>query len=573
MRSRYLRVLAAALLWFASWCGPAFADESPAPVATLVAKGGAVVPLQGYSRYWIDDGGAKTVEQVEAAANTLPWQARQPEQHRLDGKALWIQFDLTVADRGSWFLEVSAPSTDLAELFHRGPDGAWIRQEAGENLPVSSWAVPGRLPTFELNMNDGRSRRYWLRIQHGRADFSPRLAIYRDTTLLAKREREQMLFGAYFGISALVALAALTSGIAYRDRGFLVFALYVFFLAFGQMARVGIGAQHLWPDWQYWTEAASSAWPGLPTAAALWFIKVMTEPARLSRALDLGVWALIAALLGAVALDMTIATRLSMFLVLLLSGLSLAAILSMVVWGWLDGRDRNLRLVAIGFVPMVVVAMFPLLRGLGLIPGSTLTKYGLYFGSVLQMPLLYYALHVRSMSARESELRAAALTRTDALTGLPHRRGLLERLETTLARARGLKQPCALLAVRVSNLDAIVEEFGRDAAEKALVVAASHLRRAIVDIDMAARVGEREFAVLLECPTTAEMALSRAQQVVASGLRQIEALPAALTMKFHVAVALLPHHGMDAAGSLQWVLDGLDLITPEARKLIKPLNL
>src|SRR5690606_27320334 len=150
--------------------------------------------------------------------------------------------------------------------------------------------------------------------------------------------------------SALVALAALVSGIAYRDRGFVAFAIYLSALAFGQLARIGLGAQHLWPDWQYWNEIAGSAWPGLPTAAALWFVKVVTEPARLSRALDLGVWALIAALLGAVALDMTIATRLRMFLVLLLTGLSLAAILSMVVWGWLDGRDRTLRLVALGFV-------------------------------------------------------------------------------------------------------------------------------------------------------------------------------------------------------------------------------
>jgi hypothetical protein len=60
--------------------------------------------------------------------------------------------------------------------------------------------------------------------------------------------------------------------------------------------------------------------------------------------------------------------------------------------------------------------------------------------------------------------------------------------------------------------------------------------------------------------------------VVASGLRQVEALPAALTLKFHVAVALLPDPHMDGAASLRWVLDGLDQITPDARKLIKPLN-
>ncbi|MDB5752202.1 MAG: diguanylate cyclase [Ramlibacter sp.] len=573
MRSSSLRFLAATLLWCACWCGSAAGGEAP-PLPSLTAGGSKPVALDGASRYWIDERGDRTIEQVETAGDALPWRPLQKDQQfRLDGKALWVRFDARAAEHAAYFLEVASPSTDLAQLFHRDRAGKWVRQQAGEALAVSAWPVPGRVPAFELAADVATPTRYHLRIEHGRADFVPQLAVYRDTALLARRAQEQLLFGAYFGLAGLIAVAALVLGVAWRDRSFLAFSLYAAFLALGQLARVGVGAQHLWPDWQFWNDAAGAAWPGLPTAAALWFIKVVTEPARLSRALDLGVWALVAALLGAVALDMAIATRLSMFLVLLLTGLSLAAILSMVVWGWLDGRDRHLRLVALAFVPMVVVALFPLARGLGLAPVSTWTRYGLFYGTVLQLPLLFYALHVRSMAARESQLRTAALSRTDALTGLPHRRGLLQRLETSLTRSRGLKQPCALLGVRVSNLDAIIEEFGRNAAEQALVVAGSHLRRAIDDIDMAARVGEREFAVLLECPTTTEIVASRAQQIVASGLRQIDALPAALTLKFHVAVALLPHRDLDASATLEWVMEGLDQITPDARKLIKPLNL
>jgi len=126
--------------------------------------------------------------------------------------------------------------------------------------------------------------------------------------------------------------------------------------------------------------------------------------------------------------------------------------------------------------------------------------------------------------------------------------------------------------VRISNLDAISEEFGREAADKALVVAASRLRRVIVSFDMAARVGERDFAVLLEAPVTPQTVTSRAQQVVASGLRQTEALPAALTLKFHVTAAMLPMPELDGEGTLRWVLEGLDQIAQDARKLIRPMN-
>ena len=227
---------------------------------------------------------------------------------------------------------------------------------------------------------------------------------------------------------------------------------------------------------------------------------------------------------------------------------------------------------ALGFVPVLVLALLPLARSFGLLPTNLVTRFGLFFGVALELPLLYYALNLRLIARREADLRASALSRTDALTGLPHRKTLMERLDTSLAHARGQKQNCALLGVRISNFEAIAQEFGREAAEKSLVVAASYLRRTVVDFDMAARVGERDFAVLLEAPTTPQVATSRAQQLVANGLRQIESLPAALTLKFHVTAAMLPLPELDGEASLRWVLEGLDQMNHEVRKLIRPLT-
>jgi diguanylate cyclase (GGDEF)-like protein len=387
-----------------------------------------------------------------------------------------------------------------------------------------------------------------------------------------KRERIQLLFGAFLGFAGLVALAAMANGLIYRDQAFCVFSIYIGLSLAGQLANVGVGAQHVWTTWPFWNALSLALWPGAATACGLWFVKFVIEPVRLSHGLDLGVWALTAALLASVALDMVIGTPTSMRLELALTFLSLVAMASVALWAWADGRDRSLRPVAIGFMPLLVLALFPLARAFGLMPSNVLTRYGLVYGTALQLPLVYYGLHVRLMNRRESQLRAGALGHSDALTGLPHRQALIERLDSSLAHARGHKDMCALLGVRVVNLEAIIEEFGRDAAEKALVVAASHLRRTIVHFDMAARVSQREFAVLLEAPVTQEMAASRAQQIVASGLRQMDSLPSALTLKFHVAIAMLPHPQLDGASSLQWVLDGLDQIGPEARKAIRTLE-
>ena len=322
-------------------------------------------------------------------------------------------------------------------MFYRDRLGNWVVQQSGTAHAVSDWSVPGRLPTFALAFDDARPVRYWVRVQDDRADLSAPATLLREEALQQSREREQFLFGAYFGLAALVTLAALGNGLLYRDRGFLAFGLYSLLLAAGQLGRSGVLAQHLWPELPGWNGITLALWPGAATAAALWFVKVVTEPVRLSRALDLGVWALIAALLGSVALDIAIVTRISMVLVLVLTGLSLLAIAAMLAWGLLDNRDLHMRLLVLGFVPVLLMAIFPLSRGLGLVPSSTLTRYGLYFASIVELPILFYALHLRLMAKREATIRAGSLSRTDALTGLPHRMGLVQRLESSLAHARG----------------------------------------------------------------------------------------------------------------------------------------
>lgn len=573
--------LAGLLLWLSAF-GSVFAQEAagaaalePPPPAILLERQHPVVPLDGRSRWWVDTSAARSIDEVEldAATDRVAWAPRLPgQQITIDGKAWWLQFDAQVDVPGRWFLEITSSGLDRAQLFYRDTAGRWVVQEAGDTRRVSEWPLPGRVPTFELAPEAGRTVRYLLRVEHARVDFAVPITLYHQSQMVAKREREQFLLGAYFGLSLLLALVAAANAVAYRDRSFATYSVYVASLALGQAAYLGVGAQHLWTDALKWNELATFLLPGVSTAAGLWFVRTVTEPARFSRALDLTVWSLIAALLSAIALDTFLASRASFGLQMAFTALALLAVVGLIAVVWLQGDDPTIRLIALGFLPVLVMAVFPVLRGLNLIPNSMLTRYGVTIGAMLEMPILFYALSLRGNRRREGQVRAAALSRTDALTGLANTRTLLQRLEAALARARSLKHPCAMLAVRISNIEAIAREFGRETVDKVLVLAASHLRRAITDVDMAARVGDHEFALLLEGPTTSAIAVSRAQQVVAGGLRQSEALPPDLILKFHVAVALLPERDLDAADTLRWSLDGVAAMPQDTRKLIKPLN-
>jgi diguanylate cyclase (GGDEF)-like protein len=325
----------------------------------------------------------------------------------------------------------------------------------------------------------------------------------------------------------------------------------------GQAAYLGVGAQHLWDRLLDWNAQSTFLLPGLSAAAALWFVQVVTEPARFSRNLHLLVATLIGLLLVAQVLDTLLPSRATFGARLMLTTLALVLVAVLIGVVWRKSDDPDIRVIALGFVPVLVMALFPILRGLNLIPNSIFTRYGLAMGAAVEMPILFYALTLRASRRREAQQRASALPRSDALTGLADRRSLLQRLDAAMVRARSQKHPCALLLVRLANYEAILGEHGRDTLDRALVVTASHLRRGATDIDLAARVGEREFALLIEGPTTADAATSRAQQLVASGLRPVQALQPDITLRLLVVIAMLPDQPLDGAATLQWVQGAL----------------
>jgi diguanylate cyclase (GGDEF)-like protein len=564
--------------WFAGlclllWVGIGLCAPLPAPADLVLGQAHGAIPLDGHARYWLDDAAHETPDALEAAGDSLPWSpAHAGLSLRLDGKALWLQFDAVNTGAQRWFVEVGSSGVDRVQLFWRGADGRWNVHEAGDTRPVSQWPVPGRLPTFELSGPTGQPVRYWLRIEHNRVDFAAPVILYDQSLLFASREREQFLLGGYFSLATLIAIVSIANALAYRDRNFGAYAVYVVSLAAGQLAYLGVGAQHVWDPWLRWNELSTFVLPGASAAAAVWFTRTVTEPARFSRALDLAVWALIAALLSAVALDAFVSTRGTFLLVMALTALAVVVVAVLIVVVWVQGDDPHIRLIALGFLPVLVLAIFPIARGVGLIPVGPLTRYGVTLGAALEMPVLFYALMLRGSHRREARVRAAALARNDTLTGLAHTRTFLQRLDGALQRCSALKHACAVLVARIANYDAILAEYGRDTAERALVVTASHLRGVAGDVDMAARVGDHTFALLIEGPATPQEATSRAQQLVASGLRPSEALPHGLVLKFHVAAAMLPERRLDADSALAWLHEAAGAIRADSRKLIRPLN-
>jgi diguanylate cyclase (GGDEF)-like protein len=92
-------------------------------------------------------------------------------------------------------------------------------------------------------------------------------------------------------------------------------------------------------------------------------------------------------------------------------------------------------------------------------------------------------------------LRTLALT--DALTGLPNRRYLGQRLTAEVARALRFAQPLAVLVIDVDDFKRVNDTWGHDKGDEVLCWVAAFVRSQVRACDVACRTGGDEFVVLL----------------------------------------------------------------------------
>lgn len=86
---------------------------------------------------------------------------------------------------------------------------------------------------------------------------------------------------------------------------------------------------------------------------------------------------------------------------------------------------------------------------------------------------------------------------TDHLTGLANRRRFERQLEREVGRVLRFERPFTLLMIDIDNFKNLNDSFGHDAGDDAIRRISRVLREGTRGIDLAARIGGEEFAVLL----------------------------------------------------------------------------
>jgi diguanylate cyclase (GGDEF)-like protein/PAS domain S-box-containing protein len=98
----------------------------------------------------------------------------------------------------------------------------------------------------------------------------------------------------------------------------------------------------------------------------------------------------------------------------------------------------------------------------------------------------------------------------DALTGLPNREKLMQRLDSSMAAAKSLKQRVPLVFIDLDGFKAVNDQHGHGAGDALLKAVAQRMRRTLRGEDLVARLAGDEFALILaDLPTSEQDHVAR----------------------------------------------------------------
>lgn len=545
-------------------CGAAAAE----PLVLRDRNG--TLDLQGQVPVWVDATGEAGILDVSSPAGRERFEpARRNAIYQLGPRAaLWMRLPLQRSrdDRQEWLLEFPMPTLDLVTVFQRDP-AQWRAESAGDTLAVDRWPEGGRYPFFRLDVPAGEAREVFVRIRHTTsADFPVRLAT--SAAQARNTQMEYLALGVAFGALVLLIAACLVQAWVYRDAIFAWYALYSSVTALAVAAFTGAAAYLLWPGFGGLSDAPMPMLACAAGGAAMLFVRNLAGLRRRYQRLDFLM--LVLGMAGLVLALVPPFTPKAVVLPLVAGFLAVATLttLGIGLLTWFHG-DVVGKWVCAAYLPMTASVFASFLRIFGWLPVSAGSQYAVVAAMAVEVPLLLVALTIRSRDRHSAQIREQALTTHDALTGLLAPHLFQDRLRQVVARYKREGESAAVMFIDLVNHNRIKENFGTAVAEQSLLRSVIKLRRLLRDVDTAARLGERRFAVILEGASARTSVTERAARLIAAGLMPLPGLKPEVTLQFHVAALLLNERCLEASEVVDALHEQLARMSPRTRRPIR----
>jgi diguanylate cyclase (GGDEF)-like protein len=147
--------------------------------------------------------------------------------------------------------------------------------------------------------------------------------------------------------------------------------------------------------------------------------------------------------------------------------------------------------------------------------------------------------------ALQAAHQAMQLALYDALTGLPNRKLLDERLRVAMAHARRHNMRLALLFIDLDKFKPVNDNFGHAYGDLLLKEVAKRLNNCMRESDTASRLGGDEFVALLSEIEDEEAAVFVANKILSALTTPYDIAGHTFDISASIGIAIFPWHGID----------------------------
>jgi two-component system cell cycle response regulator len=216
-----------------------------------------------------------------------------------------------------------------------------------------------------------------------------------------------------------------------------------------------------------------------------------------------------------------------------------------------------------GYVPILVLTAQPGHKLRALASGAKdfiskpfdLAEVKTRIHNMLEVRLLY-----KQLEQYNRTLESMALH--DALTGLPNRRLLMDRLSLAIVHARRNKSAMAVMYLDLDGFKKINDTLGHDAGDTLLSMVAARLVAAVRQEDTVARLGGDEFVIVLWELLHADGVAKLVSKVIQAVSQPYSIQDRCVSMTVSVGVGIYPLHGED----VETLMKSADLALYEAKR-------
>ena len=199
----------------------------------------------------------------------------------IKNSSFWIRFRVSNnAPQIHWVIHIPSTHIHSIELYRPSPSGVEV-VKSGNRFPFSERIYKSTFFTFDLNSTK-EEETYYLRVENTHDALFLPMFIESSRALLEDLSNLKYFYGIYYGVMFAMFVYNLFVYVSVRDKTYLYYLIYLFFITLHLLKENGLAYKYLWPNSPEWNRLSFAFTTPLASGSTVLFCRKFFDLKKLS---------------------------------------------------------------------------------------------------------------------------------------------------------------------------------------------------------------------------------------------------------------------------------------------------